>query len=69
MTLGSHVTPPWPSPPVSKPPQAENVRVAIAARPPVLAPEEDEQLLLDAGFSDVNLFYAGFAFRGWIAYA
>lgn len=45
------------------------MRVAIAARPPVLAPEEDEQLLLNAGFSDVNLFYAGFAFRGWIAYA
>ena len=43
--------------------------MAIAARLPIFAPEEDEQLLLDAGFSDVNLFYAGFAFRGWIACA
>jgi len=51
------------------PAQAENARSAIAARLPILAPEDDEQLLRDAGFSGVSLFYVGFAFRGWVAYA
>jgi tRNA (cmo5U34)-methyltransferase len=51
------------------PSQAENARSTIAARLPILAPEDDEQLLRDAGFSGVSLFYAGFAFRGWVAYA
>jgi hypothetical protein len=23
----------------------------------------------DAGFTDIALFYAGFPFRGWVAYA
>ena len=41
----------------------------IAARLPILAPEDDEQLLRDVGFSGVSLFYVGFAFRGWAAYA
>lgn len=36
---------------------------------PILAPELDEALLREAGFSDVSLFYAGFTFRGWVAYA
>ena len=49
--------------------QAENAAAQIGARLPILAPEDDEQLLRDAGFSDVSLFYAGFAFRGWVAYA
>lgn len=52
-----------------EPSQAENARSMIAARLPILAPEDDEQLLRDAGFSGVSLFYAGFAFRGWVAYA
>jgi predicted TIM-barrel fold metal-dependent hydrolase len=40
-----------------------------AAKLPLLAPEQDEALLREAGFPDVSLFYAGFAFRGWVAYA
>jgi tRNA (cmo5U34)-methyltransferase len=52
-----------------EPAQAEKARSMIAARLPILSPEEDEQLLRDAGFSGVSLFYAGFAFRGWVAYA
>lgn len=36
---------------------------------PILAPEQDEALLREAGFADVSLFYAGFTFRGWVAYA
>jgi tRNA (cmo5U34)-methyltransferase len=52
-----------------EPSQAENARSMIAARLPILSPEDDEQLLRDAGFGGVSLFYAGFAFRGWVAYA
>jgi tRNA (cmo5U34)-methyltransferase len=52
-----------------EPSQADKARSMIAARLPILAPEEDEQLLRDAGFGDVSLFYAGFAFRGWVAHA
>lgn len=35
----------------------------------ILSPEEDERLLREAGFADVAVFYAGLAFRGWIAHA
>jgi tRNA (cmo5U34)-methyltransferase len=52
-----------------EPSQMANARAAISARLTILAPEEDEQQLRDAGFSEVSLFYAGFAFRGWVAYA
>ncbi|MEQ9245941.1 MAG: class I SAM-dependent methyltransferase [Nitratireductor sp.] len=36
---------------------------------PALAPEEDEALLAEAGFGDIELFYAGFSFRGWVCRA
>lgn len=36
---------------------------------PLIAPEEEEVLLAEAGFNQVRLFYAGLAFRGWVAYA
>lgn len=49
--------------------QAEKAGAQIGVRLPILAPEDDEQLLRDAGFSGVSLFYAGFTFRGWVAYA
>jgi tRNA (cmo5U34)-methyltransferase len=49
--------------------QAENARAGIADRLPILSPEEDEGLLREAGFHGVSLFYAGFAFRGWVACA
>ncbi|MCY1641628.1 class I SAM-dependent methyltransferase [Methylorubrum sp. SL192] len=49
--------------------QAEAARFGIAERLPILSPEEDEQLLRDAGFTGISLFYVGFAFRGWVAYA
>lgn len=31
--------------------------------------ETERALWLSPGFSDVSLFYVGFAFRGWLAYA
>jgi tRNA (cmo5U34)-methyltransferase len=52
-----------------EPAQAEKARAGIAAGLPILAPEDDEQLLRDAGFGGVSLFYVGFTFRGWVAYA
>lgn len=36
---------------------------------PLLPIAEEEALLREAGFSDVELFYAAFSFRGWVATA
>ncbi len=47
---------------------AENAITAIGERLPLLSPEQDEALLRDAGFGGVELFYAGFTFRGWVGY-
>lgn len=49
------------------PDKAANARTAINAQLPILAPEQDEAILRDAGFTNVTLFYMGFAFRGWVA--
>lgn len=51
------------------PDKAANARAAIDAQLPILAPEQDEALLRESGFTNVNLFYVGFTFRGWVAYA
>lgn len=51
------------------PANAEAAKHAIATRLTILAPEEEETLLREAGFSGVTLFYAGLSFRGWLAYA
>lgn len=42
---------------------------AISTRLTILAPEEEEAMLIEAGFADVTLFYAGLSFRGWVSYA
>jgi tRNA (cmo5U34)-methyltransferase len=36
---------------------------------PLLPVAEEEELLSEAGFFDVELFYAAFSFRGWVATA
>jgi len=46
-----------------------NARAAIDAQLSILAPEHDEAILREGGFTDVSLFYVGFTFRGWVAYA
>jgi tRNA (cmo5U34)-methyltransferase len=51
------------------PARLEHARQAIATRLSILAPDEEEAMLRDAGFTGVRLFYAGLSFRGWIAYA
>jgi tRNA (cmo5U34)-methyltransferase len=47
----------------------ESARQAIGSRLTILAPDEEEAMLREAGFRDVSLFYAGLSFRGWVAYA
>jgi len=42
----------------------QKAAVAIGERLPLLSPEQDVALLRQAGFDDVELFYAGFTFRG-----
>ncbi|WP_339735663.1 methyltransferase domain-containing protein [uncultured Gimesia sp.] len=51
------------------PQNAETARAAIDSQLHILTPEQDEAILREAGFSNVSLFYAGFTFRGWVAYA
>lgn len=46
-----------------------SARTAIETTLHILTPDEDEQVLQDAGFTDVNQFYAAFTFRGWVGYA
>ena len=41
----------------------------MTERLPLLAPAAEEDLLREAGFQDVALFYAAFSFRGWVATA
>ena len=47
---------------------ADRAIKAMGERLPLLSPEQDEEILRSAGFADVALFYAGFTFRGWVAY-
>lgn len=44
-------------------------RQAMLTQLSILSPDEEESLLREAGFSGVSLFYAGFSFKGWLAYA
>lgn len=47
---------------------AENSIATMKERLPALSPAEDEAVLREAGFTNVELFYAGFTFKGWVAY-
>lgn len=52
--------------------EAEKMRKAasaIVSTLPLLDPEQEVTLLEETGFTDVQLFYAGLAFRGWVAHA
>lgn len=51
------------------PDKAAAARTAINGTLNILAPAEDEAILREAGFSGATLFYTGFTFRGWVAYA
>ena len=44
-------------------------KVAVWALECMVPARRNEQLLGEAGFRDVEVFYFGFAWRGWVAYA
>ncbi|PKP69289.1 MAG: methyltransferase [Alphaproteobacteria bacterium HGW-Alphaproteobacteria-4] len=48
---------------------AQNAAGAISAQLPAVSPADDEELLRRAGFIGIDLFYAAFSFRGWLATA
>lgn len=41
----------------------------MTERLPLLTPAQEEDLLREAGFTDVELYYAAFSFRGWVGTA
>ena len=51
------------------PEAARRAATAIGATLPLLGPDDEQALLAQAGFSGTRLFYAGLAFRGWVARA
>lgn len=53
----------------ASPDQAENARASVEKALSLLPPEQDEEILRAAGFSNVTPFYAAFTWRGWVAYA
>lgn len=48
-------------------PQSGNGLAVMRQRLPVLSPEQDAALLREAGFTNIELFYAAFTFKGWVA--
>lgn len=51
------------------PVEVNKARCAVAAGLNSFSPDQDETILRHGGFSRVDLFYAAFTWRGWIAYA
>jgi tRNA (cmo5U34)-methyltransferase len=49
------------------PEMAQRAAEGIAAQLPTQDPRVEEAHLREAGFEDVELFYAAFSFRGWVA--
>lgn len=49
--------------------QASGGAKAVGERLPILSPDAEVDLLRSAGFSDPQLFYAAFTFRGWVCRA
>lgn len=47
---------------------AEGSIAAIKERLPALSPQQDVGLLREAGFTDIDLFYCAFTFKGWVAH-
>lgn len=49
--------------------QAKTAAAAIGAQLPILSPEQDEDLMRRAGFSNISTFFVALAFHGWVAHA
>ena len=48
---------------------AQRTIEVLIERLPLQSPEQEVALLQQGGFEGVELFYAGFSFKGWVAYA
>jgi tRNA (cmo5U34)-methyltransferase len=48
--------------------QAQGSIAALRDHLPVLSPQLDVDLLREAGFANIELFYCAFTFKGWVAY-
>lgn len=51
------------------PEQARTAAESIGKQLPILSPDQGEDLMRKAGFTEVSTFYVGLAFRGWVARA
>lgn len=47
--------------------KARSSGLRMAEHLTLLTPEAEQDLLRDAGFEDIAMFYAAFSFRGWVA--
>ena len=47
--------------------QTVSSKAAMKQSLPVLTPAQDEALLRDAAFTETDLFYAAFTFKGWVS--
>ena len=47
----------------------DQARAALEANPGLVASERNEALIEEAGFRDLEVFYVGMAWRGWLALA
>jgi tRNA (cmo5U34)-methyltransferase len=50
-------------------PDSQEIRNRMETHLTILTPEQDEQLLLEAGYRHIQCFYTAFTFRGWVAHA
>lgn len=51
-----------------EPEVANHARKAVAASSTMLDPDQELQILRDAGLSSVTAFYSAFTWRGWVGY-
>lgn len=51
------------------PAMVEAAMAGVSLQLPALTPQQDEDCLADAGFGNVEQFYAAFTWRGWVATA
>ena len=47
----------------------EKASAMIRQHMPALSPDEDRDILIQAGFTGVTQFFSAFTFRGWVGYA
>ena len=48
--------------------QGKNSTSAMQERLPLLSPEQDVALMQEAGLENIERFYTGLTFKGWVGY-